>query len=102
MNADPDPTRTDIDSTPGAVLLEFGAWWCGYCQSAKPLIEAALQQFPQARHIKVEDGKGRPLGRSFSVKLWPTLIFLTDGEEKSRLVRPSDRTQIEAGLRSIT
>jgi thioredoxin 1 len=102
MNAATEPTRTDIDATSGAVLLEFGASWCGYCQSARPLVDAALAQFPQARHIKVEDGKGRPLGRSFAVKLWPTLIFLADGEEKSRVVRPASGSEIEAGLRSIT
>jgi thioredoxin 1 len=38
----------------------------------------------------VEDGSGRPLGRSFGVKLWPTLIFLADGREVARLVRPGD------------
>jgi thioredoxin 1 len=41
------------------------------------------------RHIRVEDGRGRPLGRSFRVKLWPTLVFLKDGKEVARLVRPS-------------
>ena len=30
----------------------------------------------------------QPLGRSFRVKLWPTLVFLRDGEEVARLVRP--------------
>jgi len=37
----------------------------------------------------VEDGPGRPLGRSYRVKLWPTLVFLQDGREVSRLVRPA-------------
>jgi len=42
------------------------------------------------RFIEVEDGRGRPLGRSFGVKLWPTLLFLRDGEVVRRLVRPTD------------
>jgi len=33
----------------------------------------ALSQHAQWRHIRVEDGPGRALGRSFRVKLWPTL-----------------------------
>jgi thioredoxin 1 len=36
------------------------------------------------RHVKVEDGSGRRLGRSFGVKLWPTLVFLRDGREVAR------------------
>ncbi len=96
-----EPTRAQIDSTDGPVVLEFGATWCGYCQAAQPLIEAALAQHPQARHIKVEDGKGKPLGRSFGVKLWPTLVFLQDGKELARVVRPSRREDLETALRAI-
>jgi len=86
------PTRDDIDRRPGALVLEFGTAWCGYCQAAQPLIAQAFAAYPQVDHVKVEDGSGRPLGRSFGVKLWPSLIFLRDGHEVARLVRP-DRAQ---------
>ncbi len=48
------------------------------------------------RHIKVEDGKGKPLGRSFRVKLWPTLVYLENGVENGRVVRPNSQAEIEA------
>jgi len=51
--------------------------------------------------VKVEDGKGRRLGRTFGVKLWPTLIFLKDGEEIARVVRPEDSSDIEDALLKI-
>ena len=41
-------------------------------------IAGAFASHPEVRHLKVEDGPGRPLGRSFRVKLWPTLVFLQD------------------------
>jgi thioredoxin 1 len=44
----------------------------------------------------VEDGKGKPLGRSFRVKLWPTLIYLEQGVEKGRVVRPDSAAEIAA------
>ncbi|MGL4693346.1 MAG: thioredoxin family protein, partial [Stenotrophomonas maltophilia] len=47
-----------------------------------------------ATHVKVEDGKGRPLGRSFAVKLWPTVILLRDGQEIARAVRPHEREDL--------
>jgi thioredoxin 1 len=55
----------------------------------------------RARHIKIADGSGRPLGRSFRVRLWPTLIFMRDGKEIARLVRPADRGEISQGLQQI-
>ena len=52
-------------------------------------------------HIKVEDGPGQRLGRSFGVKLWPTLVFLKDGREIERLVRPTASGPIEQALARI-
>jgi len=97
----PGPDRSEIDSSRGPVLLEFGTGWCGYCQAAAPLVAEALTQHPAVEHIKVEDGPGRPLGRSFRVKLWPTLIFLNDGVEAARVVRPESADEIRSGLRQI-
>jgi thioredoxin 1 len=84
-----EPTRDEIDRTPGAVVLEFGAEWCPHCQAIRPAMSEMLAKHPHVRHLQVEDGKGQPLGRSFRVKLWPTLIFLRDGQVVSQAVRPS-------------
>ena len=83
-----EPTRADIDARSGETLLEFGAPWCGHCIAAQSPIEAALAARAGVVHIKVEDGRGKPLGRSFRVKLWPTLVLLRDGVEVARVVRP--------------
>lgn len=90
-----------IESLRGPVLLEFGAEWCEYCQAAQPLIQAALAEHTSVRHIKIEDGKGKRLGRQFGVKLWPSLIFLKDGKEISRLVRPDETSLILQHLNGI-
>ena len=83
------PSRADVDALQGLTLLEFGTDWCGHCRAAQPAVAEALAQQPQWRHLKVEDGPGRALGRSFRVKLWPTLVLLRDGQEVARLVRPT-------------
>lgn len=83
-----EPPRTEVDATPGALVLEFGDDFCGICSAARPAIEQALAARPGVRHLKIADGRGRPLGRSFGIKLWPTLVLLQDGREVWRLVRP--------------
>jgi thioredoxin 1 len=90
-----EPTREEVDHMTGPVLLEIGASWCGHCQAIQPQLAALLAQHPEVRHFKVEDGKGRPLGRSFGVKLWPTLVFLRDGRVVRQAVRPSDAEMVE-------
>jgi len=92
------PTRDEVDLLEGATLIEFGANGCGYCRGAQPLISTALAAYPTLRHFRVEDGPGRAPGRSFKVKLWPTLVFLRDGQEVARLVRPTDTSAIGDAL----
>lgn len=88
------PTRAEVDALPGVTVIEFGTNWCGFCSAAQPHIEQALAAYPGLRHLKVEDGPGRPLGRSFRVKLWPTLIFVKDGTEVARVIRPNSAQAI--------
>lgn len=95
------PDRAAVDALPGPALLIFGTNWCGYCRTADRPLTTALADHPNVRVIKAEDGPGRPLGRSFGVKLWPSLIFLRDGAEVSRLVRPSAAGPIADALAQI-
>jgi thioredoxin 1 len=90
------PTREEIDSAQGLLLLEFGTDWCGICEAAAPRIAEQLARHPQVRHLKVEDGPGRKLGRSFRVRLWPSLVFLDDGKLVRQLARPDQRELEEA------
>jgi thioredoxin 1 len=95
------PSRGAIDALRGAALLEFGTDWCGHCLASAPIIYKALAAHPAVQHLKVEDGRGRALGRSFQVKLWPTLIFLANGKEVARLVRPTDGHAVAQALAAI-
>jgi thioredoxin 1 len=94
-------TREEVDALQGATVLQFGTNWCGYCRAAQSVIEPVLGEAADLRRIIVEDGKGRPLGRSYHVKLWPTLVFLADGEEVARVVRPWKRDDVSEALTQL-
>jgi thioredoxin 1 len=96
------PKRAEIDALPGLTLLEFGVDWCPHCQAAQAVIEEALRAHPELSHIKIEDGVGRRLGRSFHVKRWPTLILLRDGQELGRVVRPKASEDFDELLAAAT
>ncbi len=96
--AEKEPVRAEVDRLEGGTMLEFGSPWCGYCRAAQPMLASALAERPEVRHIKIADASGRKLGRSFGVKLWPTLVFLRDGKEVARVVRPRDAAEIREAL----
>lgn len=97
-----EPSRADIEAMLGPTLLEFGAPWCSHCRASQPAIAQAFARYPGVRHLKIEDGKGLLLGRSFKVKLWPTLVFLRDGKEVGRLVRTTDASEISQEMERIS
>jgi thioredoxin 1 len=94
-------SRAEVDASQGLLVLEFGTGWCSICAAAKPLIDRAFAEHPGVRREWVEDGKGKPLGRSFAIKLWPTLVFLRDGHEVARVVRPSDLAALRGAFERL-
>jgi len=90
-----EPTRDEVDALPGLTLLEFGASWCPHCHAARPFVDAEIARRADVRHIGIEDGSGKRLGRSFGVKLWPTLVLVRDGQEVARVVRPRSARELE-------
>jgi thioredoxin 1 len=94
------PTREEIGRTSGPVLLEFGTASCAFCRALAPKVAQLLDAHPQVRHFKVEDGPGRPLGRSFQVRIWPNIVFLRDGQVVRQLARPGD-AQLEEAIRTL-
>ena len=97
----PEPTRDDVDAMRGPVLLEFGINECPHCQTVQPLVADALKRHPEVRHLRLEDGKGRRLGRTFAVKLWPALIFMKDGQEVARAIRATTQPEVDAGFAKL-
>jgi thioredoxin 1 len=95
------PTRDELNARAEPIIVQFGANWCGHCQGAQPLIDEALAAHPELSPVMIEDGRGRPLGRSFQVKLWPTLVFLKGGQEVARVVRPGSASEVSDAIAKL-
>ena len=91
----------ELHNLSGIVLLEFGTPWCSHCQASQEATKKGLSEYTDLVHVKVFDGKGKRLGRQLSVKLWPTLILLQNGEEIGRIVRFTSSEEVSALLSKV-
>ena len=92
------PAIADVEALRGNAVLEFGTAWCPHCIEAQAHFKRAFDARGDIAHMKIEDGRGRPLGRSFRVKLWPTVVLLRDGEEIARMIRPRTAEDVQRAL----
>ena len=104
------PSRAAVEAMPGSIVIEFGVDWCPHCQQAAGPVSMALAGAGVAgvaaaadslQYLRLEDERARPLGRNFKVKLWPTLLFLQDGVEVARVVRPTTAAEVMTGLEQL-
>ena len=79
-----EPSREEVGRLVGATVLEFGTPWCGYCRAAQPIIAAALS------------------GVATFAGSFTTAVFLNDGKELVRSVRPWREDEIRRGLDAIS
>ncbi len=90
------PAPDEVAARRGLLLLDFGTDWCGHCSAAQATVQGFVARHPGLEHLRIEDGRGRPLGRAYQVKLWPTLVLLRDGQEIARAVRPRAARDLQA------
>ena len=74
-----------LTATPGLVMVEFWAAWCGPCQAIAPLLdELALEG--RVVLLKVNVDESPALAARYGIRSIPTLLFFKEGTLVDRVV----------------
>jgi thioredoxin 1 len=80
------------------MVAEFGSPFCGYCAAHR--LRVRFRRTSGVRHVKIPDATGAAWTQ-FRRQALAQLVFLSNGQETARLVRPSDAKAIADELAKI-
>lgn len=97
-----DKFKNEVNSSKGAVMVDFWASWCGPCKMMTPIVEEMAEKYSgkiKVAKLNVEDNQG--IASQMGVMNIPTFIFFKNGDEVSRFSGAVSKNEMAKRIEEI-
>ncbi|MBQ1972966.1 MAG: thioredoxin [Paraprevotella sp.] len=92
-------TYKQLINSPGLVLVDFYATWCGPCQRMHPILQQLKAEMGDTIRIaKIDVDANELLAASYNIQSVPTMMLFKDGQLKWRASGGMSLSQLQERL----
>jgi thioredoxin 1 len=102
LKVDESSWDAQVMKSPGLVVVDFWAVWCGPCQMVAPIIdELAVEYNGKVKVMKLNTDENPEIAGQYQVMSIPTVLIFKNGQPVERLVGAMPKRKFKEVLDSL-